>query len=378
MRGINDVLLAGLVVAVADWCRRHGRHIRSGTPGQGTGHAVLLDLEGHGREEIFGGCRPLAHGGLVHQPVPGAARSRRARSRGGPGGRRRRSAVRSRSIKEQLRALPDNGLGYGLLRYLNPRDRRAACAPSPTPQIGFNYLGRFAAPAAADWAAGRPRPVGGGGDPAMALAHALEVNALTLDGREGPELRPPGHGRLRCSSEAAVRDLARGLVPGAGGAGAPWLGTGRWRAHAVRSAAGCAHAGRDRAAGEHGCADRGHPAAVAVAGGAAVPCAVRRAGAGCLYGAAGAGPGRAAGQRRAAGGGAGSGSPTCQPARGLPAREPEPAGADHPAAGDGALAPHRSVVAGRRQRMRSGSAASWPRTVPSASIWPRRRFFALR
>ena len=23
-------------------------------------------------------------------------------------------------IKEQLRALPDNGLGYGLLRYLNP------------------------------------------------------------------------------------------------------------------------------------------------------------------------------------------------------------------------------------------------------------------
>ena len=28
--------------------------------------------------------------------------------------------------------------------------------------------------------------------------------------------------------------------------------------------------------------------------------------------------------------------------------------------------------------MRSGSPASWPRSVPSASIWPRRRFFALR
>ena len=43
--GINDVLLTGLVVAVADWCRQHGRGAES--------NAVLLDLEGHGREEVF-------------------------------------------------------------------------------------------------------------------------------------------------------------------------------------------------------------------------------------------------------------------------------------------------------------------------------------
>ena len=42
--GIDDVLLTGLAVAVADWCRRQGA-------GSGAGHAVLLDLEGHGREE---------------------------------------------------------------------------------------------------------------------------------------------------------------------------------------------------------------------------------------------------------------------------------------------------------------------------------------
>ena len=42
--GINDVLLTGLVVAIADWCRRHGRE---------DGRAVLVDLEGHGREEVF-------------------------------------------------------------------------------------------------------------------------------------------------------------------------------------------------------------------------------------------------------------------------------------------------------------------------------------
>ena len=43
--GINDVLLTGLALAVAQWCRRHGRD------GDGDEQrAVLLDVEGHGRE----------------------------------------------------------------------------------------------------------------------------------------------------------------------------------------------------------------------------------------------------------------------------------------------------------------------------------------
>ena len=68
--GINDVLLTGLALAVADWCRRHGRGL---SDERDAGHAVLLDLEGHGREELFAGARSVVHGGLVHQPVPGAA-----------------------------------------------------------------------------------------------------------------------------------------------------------------------------------------------------------------------------------------------------------------------------------------------------------------
>ena len=55
-------------------------------------------------------------------------------------------------IKEQLRALPDNGLGYGLLRYLN-RETAPQLAGHAAPQLGFNYLGRFAASEGADWAA---------------------------------------------------------------------------------------------------------------------------------------------------------------------------------------------------------------------------------
>jgi non-ribosomal peptide synthase protein (TIGR01720 family) len=55
-------------------------------------------------------------------------------------------------IKEQLRAVPDKGIGYGLLRYLNTQTT-AELSSFPAPQMGFNYLGRFAVPAAKAWGA---------------------------------------------------------------------------------------------------------------------------------------------------------------------------------------------------------------------------------
>src|SRR6185437_1507173 len=57
-----------------------------------------------------------------------------------------------KAIKEQLRAVPGKGLGYGLLRYLNA-GTAAELAGLPAPQLGFNYLGRFADAAETDWSA---------------------------------------------------------------------------------------------------------------------------------------------------------------------------------------------------------------------------------
>ena len=48
-----------------------------------------------------------------------------------------------KTIKEQLRAVPGKGLGYGLLRYLNA-ETAGSLGGLPAPQLGFNYLGRFA------------------------------------------------------------------------------------------------------------------------------------------------------------------------------------------------------------------------------------------
>ncbi|MGO9776574.1 MAG: condensation domain-containing protein, partial [Terracidiphilus sp.] len=195
--GINDALLTALTLAIADWRRRRGR---------GGNNAVLLDLEGHGREEIFADIDLSRTVGWFTSlfPVrldPGALDLDEALAGGAALGRA------FKSIKEQLRALPDNGLGYGLLRYLNPQTA-AQLSGLATPQIGFNYLGRFAAPAAVDWAiAAEAGELGG--DAAMPLAHCLEVNALTFDAPDGATLSATWSWAPALLTEEAIADLAQ-------------------------------------------------------------------------------------------------------------------------------------------------------------------------
>ncbi len=200
--GINDVLLSALVVAAVDWGRRRGR-------GGAGGQAVLIDLEGHGREEIFGDVDLSRTVGWFTSLYPvrldaGGVDLDDALAGGPALGR----AVKQ--IKEQLRAVPDHGLGYGLLRYLNPRTA-AELAGFAAPPLAFNYLGRFAAPSEADWAAApEAGALGRGGDPAMPLAHALELNAFTLDGPDGATLTANWSFARALIGEEAVDDLARG------------------------------------------------------------------------------------------------------------------------------------------------------------------------
>jgi non-ribosomal peptide synthase protein (TIGR01720 family) len=206
------------VVAVADWCRRRGR---------GGSTAVLLDLEGHGREEEFEDVELSRTVGWFTSlfPVrldPGAIDLDDAMAGGAVLGRA------LKTIKEQLRALPDHGLGYGLLRYLNPQTA-AQLGSLARPQIAFNYLGRFGAAGGVEWAAAAEAPLGGGVDAALALAHCLEVNALTLDGADGPQLTAHWTFAPTLLSQAEVSDLAQrwfgalealvrhAQTPGAGG-----------------------------------------------------------------------------------------------------------------------------------------------------------------
>nr|WP_232370323.1 non-ribosomal peptide synthetase [Xenorhabdus lircayensis] len=84
-----------------------------------------------------------------------------------------------RAVKRVLRAVPDRGIGYGLLRYLDQTGRKIF-APQETPEILFNYLGRFVGTDNL-WSPQRTKNLFRDAfavyqDPAMSLSHSLEIN----------------------------------------------------------------------------------------------------------------------------------------------------------------------------------------------------------
>jgi amino acid adenylation domain-containing protein/non-ribosomal peptide synthase protein (TIGR01720 family)/FkbM family methyltransferase len=116
---INDVLLTALVQAFAPWL---------GTD------ALLIDLRGHGRETIFDDIDLSRTVGWLTTIFPVLLNLNGATQPG--------EALKL--IKEQLRRIPNHGLGYGVLRYLGPdANARAYLQALPQAQVSFNYLGQF-------------------------------------------------------------------------------------------------------------------------------------------------------------------------------------------------------------------------------------------
>ncbi|RDI51834.1 non-ribosomal peptide synthase/polyketide synthase, partial [Nocardia mexicana] len=178
--GVNDGLLSALAMAVAKW------------RGEQSGSAALVRLEGHGREE---------------EAVPGADLSRTVGwftsvypvrldlaganlSEAFAGGDALGRIVKS--VKEQLLGVPGKGIGYGLLRHLNPETAERLADAG---QISFNYLGRVStADVPAQFAEIGWVPVDDLGelsavmDAAMPANATLDINAIVTDGDEGPQL----------------------------------------------------------------------------------------------------------------------------------------------------------------------------------------------
>ncbi|MFE3293293.1 amino acid adenylation domain-containing protein, partial [Rhodococcus sp. NPDC059234] len=219
---VDDGLLTALALALVHW--RRGRGDDSDD--------VTVALEGHGREP---------------QAVPGADLSRTVGwftsiypvrldlsgvdvEEALGGGAAAGAAVKA--VKEQLRAVPDHGIGYGLLRYLNG-ETRPELTGAPEPEISFNYLGRLD---------GAPDPRGDGSwlpvtesglhdavAATMPVAFAIDVNAVTVPGPDGPRLQATWAFPRRVLDAADVERLAQGFVvaaravveqasaPGAGG-----------------------------------------------------------------------------------------------------------------------------------------------------------------
>ncbi|MBC2879822.1 MULTISPECIES: non-ribosomal peptide synthetase [Streptomyces] len=195
--GVNEVLLTALALAFAHWRRDGG----------GTGNGpLLLDLEGHGREESLAagdvsrtvGWFTTVHPARLDVDVSDWDDLWAAGPEAGHALKR---------VKEQLAALPDHGAGYGLLRYLNP-DTAPLLAGLARPQVLFNYLGRTTAGRDADWQPLADVDLPPGTDPRAPLGHTLEINAMARDDGAGPVLTATWSWPRDLLAEDDVRRLA--------------------------------------------------------------------------------------------------------------------------------------------------------------------------
>ncbi|MBW4672727.1 MAG: amino acid adenylation domain-containing protein [Desmonostoc geniculatum HA4340-LM1] len=116
---INDILLTALVQSFSQW----------------TGEkSLLVDLEGHGREDLFEDIDLSRTVGWFTTLFPVQLKVSSVHD----------LPATLKLVKEQLRRLPQHGIGYGILRYLHPSSAVQNKLQSlPPAEVSFNYLGQF-------------------------------------------------------------------------------------------------------------------------------------------------------------------------------------------------------------------------------------------
>ncbi|WP_349617067.1 amino acid adenylation domain-containing protein [Azotobacter salinestris] len=177
---INDILLAALARTLCAWDGRD---------------SVLVELEGHGREAPDDSLDLSRTVGWFTSLFPVRLQ---------PGSSDPGASIKA--IKEQLRRVPNKGLGYGVLRYLSTEGR--ALAEGACPQVTFNYLGQLDQSFAADalWRLAR-ESAGEERAPSARRRTWLEVGALMHRG----SLRVRWTYSAAIHDEATVRRLAEGF-----------------------------------------------------------------------------------------------------------------------------------------------------------------------
>jgi non-ribosomal peptide synthase protein (TIGR01720 family) len=199
---LQEVLVAALVQVLSQW----------------SGSAVVqLDLEGHGREELFSALDVSRTVGWFTTIFPVAVRVERGAAP---------EAVLA-AVKGQLRRIPQKGIGYGLLRYSSPDPEvRRRLAVRPAAPVRLNYLGQFDQTFPPE-APVRPAPESAGPnqDARSRLPYELDIHANILDGRLhllwGYSGRRYRRATIAALSERFVQMLrtlvAHGLAGGAAG-----------------------------------------------------------------------------------------------------------------------------------------------------------------
>jgi amino acid adenylation domain-containing protein/non-ribosomal peptide synthase protein (TIGR01720 family) len=156
---LDDVLLAALVKAMAPWTGRN---------------RLLVDLEGHGREDLFDDVDVSRTVGWFTSLYPVLLEVPKEASPG--------EAVRA--VRDELARVPAKGVGYGLLRYLREDEAARRLRTLPAAEVSFNYLGQFDAGTRAEGPFALVRePSGPTIGSEERRPHVLEVSGFVLAGR---------------------------------------------------------------------------------------------------------------------------------------------------------------------------------------------------
>jgi amino acid adenylation domain-containing protein/non-ribosomal peptide synthase protein (TIGR01720 family)/FkbM family methyltransferase len=157
---INDVLLTALAEAVSRWSGRR---------------QIVVEMEGHGREELWEDVDVSRTIGWFTALFPVLLEM----------GAATRQGSLLKSIKEQLRRVPNRGMVYGLLRYLSADSEIVReLSELPQPDLKFNYLGQLdnVLPANSPFTLSREGR-GAERDGQQRRANLLEINGAVSGGR---------------------------------------------------------------------------------------------------------------------------------------------------------------------------------------------------
>jgi non-ribosomal peptide synthase protein (TIGR01720 family) len=156
---INDVLLTALAGAWAKWT---------------DSRTLYTNLEGHGRENLFEDVDVTRTVGWFTSIFP-------VRLELNDSGENWQPGEALKSVKEQLRRIPQRGVSYGILRYLSGDN---ALKSRPAPAMVFNYLGQFdSAVAGSKLLRFASESSGPWHSPRQKRRHVLEINSLVMNDR---------------------------------------------------------------------------------------------------------------------------------------------------------------------------------------------------
>ena len=154
---VNDLLLTALGRTIAEWT--------------GEQHVAIF-MEGHGREEVIKGVNISRTIGWFTSLFPVILHMKQ----------RDRLSEQIKDVKERLRAIPNKGIGYGILRHLTPKELKQNLSFQHQPEVVFNYLGQFDRDLNTELFLRSDFPTGRLFGPNCERMHLLDLYAITVEG----------------------------------------------------------------------------------------------------------------------------------------------------------------------------------------------------